>query len=80
VEFAGKAAHSSQPELGVNAVTQLGRLLAGVQERASAVRARGGDLMVTVVGGGVSPFVIPDRAQCVVERRTTPEIGPSSSK
>ena len=73
VEFAGKAAHSSQPELGVNAVTQLGRLLAGVQERASAVRARGGDLMVTVVGGGVSPFVIPDRAQCVVERRTTPE-------
>lgn len=73
VEFAGKAAHSSQPELGVNAVTALGRLLAAVEERAPVLRARGGDLMVTVAQGGSSMFVVPDRAECVVERRTTPE-------
>lgn len=73
VEFAGKAAHSSQPELGVNAVTALGRLLAAVEDRAALIRARGGDLMVTMARGGSSTFVIPDRAECVVERRTTAE-------
>src|SRR5689334_10877348 len=52
VRFAGRAAHSSQAELGVNAVTHLGRLLHAVDERAPAVRAGGGDLMVTVARGG----------------------------
>jgi len=73
VSFPGLAAHSSQAELGVNAVTHLGRLLHTVDERAGQARASGGDLMVTVVHGGTSPFVVPDRAECVVELRTTPE-------
>ncbi|NYJ06717.1 M20 family metallopeptidase [Petropleomorpha daqingensis] len=73
VTFAGRAAHSSQAEQGVNAVTHLGRLLHAVDERAAAVRAAGGDLMVTVVRGGRSPFVVPDSAECLVEVRTTPE-------
>ena len=73
VRFTGRAAHSSQPEQGVNAVTHLGRLLRAVDERADAVRAAGGDLMVTVVRGGDSPFVVPDRAECLVELRTTPD-------
>ncbi|GAA0914215.1 acetylornithine deacetylase [Virgisporangium aurantiacum] len=73
VSFPGRAAHSSQAELGVNAVTHLGRLLHVVDERASAVRTRGGDLMVTVVRGGSSAFVVPDHAECLVEMRTTPE-------
>lgn len=64
VGFPGRAAHSSQPELGVNAVTHLGRFLARVDEAA--------DLMCTVVRGGSSAFVIPDHARCVVERRTPP--------
>jgi acetylornithine deacetylase len=71
VRFAGRAAHSSQAELGVNAVRHLGRLLHAVDERAPAVRAGGGDLMVTVVSGGESPYVVPDRAECLVEVRTT---------
>lgn len=72
VTFAGVAAHSSQPELGRNAVSALGRLLAAVERRAVDVRRGGGDLMVTSVRGGGSPFVVPDQAECVVERRTTP--------
>jgi acetylornithine deacetylase len=72
VTFAGRAAHSSQAELGVNAVTHLGRLMHAVDERAAAVRVAGGDLMVTVARGGESPFVVPDRAECLVELRTTP--------
>jgi acetylornithine deacetylase len=71
VDFAGRAAHSSQAELGVNAVTHLGRLLHAVDARAADLRARGGDLMVTLVHGGESAFVVPDRAECLVEMRTT---------
>ena len=72
VRFAGRAAHSSQAELGVNAVTHLGRLLHAVAEAAPAIRAQGGDLMVTTVRGGESAFVIPDHAECLVELRTPP--------
>lgn len=71
VRFAGRAAHSSQAELGVNAITHLGRLLHAVEGHAPAVRARGGDLMVTVAHGGSSAFVVPDAAECLVELRTT---------
>lgn len=73
VRFPGRAAHSSQAELGINAVTHLGRLLHAVDERAPEVRARGGDLMVTVARGGSSPFVVPDEAECLVELRLTPD-------
>ncbi len=71
VAFTGRAAHSSQAELGVNAVTHLGRLLHAVDGRAEAVRASGGDLMVTVARGGESAFVVPDHAECLVEMRTS---------
>ncbi|MDG6103916.1 M20/M25/M40 family metallo-hydrolase [Dactylosporangium aurantiacum] len=70
VTFTGRAAHSSQADLGVNAVTHLGRLLHAVDGAAAAVRAAGGDLMVTVAHGGRSPFVVPDHAECLVELRT----------
>lgn len=70
VSFPGRAAHSSQPEEGVDAVLRLGRFLAAVDAHARTVREKGGELLVTVVRGGSSPFVIADHASCVVERRT----------
>ncbi|KGN30212.1 acetylornithine deacetylase [Knoellia sinensis KCTC 19936] len=73
VTFRGRAAHSSQAELGINAITHLGQFLYAVDRHAPNVRARGGDLMVTVASGGSSPFVVPDEAECLVEMRTTPE-------
>ena len=72
--FTGRASHSSQPELGINAVTQLGRFMAAVELKAQEIRATGGDLMITVVRGGDSPFVIPDEAECMVELRTVPGV------
>jgi acetylornithine deacetylase len=66
VRFAGRAAHSSQPELGVNAVTHLGRLLHAVDAHP--------DLMATVARGGTSAFVVPDSAECVVEQRVPPGV------
>ena len=73
VTFTGRAAHSSQPELGVNAVTHLGRLLHAVDARVVEARARGGDLMVTLARGGESAFVVPEHAECLVELRTSPD-------
>lgn len=72
VRFSGHASHSSQPELGINAVRQMGQLMAAVEHKAEELRATGGDLMVTVAHGGQSPFVIPDEAECIVELRTIP--------
>jgi acetylornithine deacetylase len=73
VRLTGRAAHSSQAELGVNAVTHLGRLLHAIDGRAGDVRAAGGDLMVTFARGGESAFVVPGHAECLVELRTAPE-------
>ena len=72
VVFTGRAAHSSQAELGVNAVTHLGRFL-------HAVDTRGEGLMATLANGGESAFVVPDRAECLVELRTTPEQSPAAA-
>ncbi len=75
----GRAAHSSQPEEGVNAVTHLGRLLHAVElADAELARRRGhprvgrGSLLATVASGGSSPFVLAAEAVAVVERRTVP--------
>ncbi|MGG5260811.1 M20/M25/M40 family metallo-hydrolase [Phycicoccus avicenniae] len=72
VGLRGRAAHSSQPAEGVNAVAHLGRLLAAVEQRGRELAAGGGSLMVTVASGGESPFVLAQRARAVVERRTVP--------
>ncbi len=72
VVLEGRAAHSSQPELGVNAVTHLGRLLAAVEARHHDLPDPRGSLMVTVATGGDSPFVLARSARAVVERRTVP--------
>jgi acetylornithine deacetylase/succinyl-diaminopimelate desuccinylase-like protein len=79
VELRGRAAHSSRPQDGVNAVTHLGRLLAAVEARDAELAARpphpevgSGSLQATVASGGTAPFVIPDRARATIERRTVP--------
>jgi acetylornithine deacetylase len=72
VTFTGRAAHSSQPDEGVNAVAHLGRLLTAVEVRDAALAGHGASLMVTVASGGDSPFVLARSARALVERRTVP--------
>ncbi len=72
VTFTGRAAHSSQPDQGVNAVAHLGRLLHAVEQRHATLAGRGASLMVTVASGGDSPFVLARSARALVERRTVP--------
>ena len=72
VEFGGRAAHTSQAGEGVDAVAHLGRFLGAVAEERERIRARGGELLVSVVRGGGAPFTVADQASATVERRTTP--------
>jgi acetylornithine deacetylase len=79
VELFGRAAHSSRPHEGVNAVTLLGRLLGGVAERDDLLAAQEphpyaghGSLLATVARGGTAPFTLAARASALVERRTIP--------
>lgn len=72
VEFAGRAAHTSQAEEGVDAVAHLGRFLGAVAEAREPVQARGGELLVSVLRGGSAPFTVADQASATVERRTVP--------
>jgi len=79
VELRGRAAHSSRPHDGVNAVTLLGRLLAGVEEHDAELGTRDphphaghGSLLATVVSGGSAPFTLAAHASAIVERRTLP--------
>ncbi|HET8970843.1 MAG TPA: M20/M25/M40 family metallo-hydrolase, partial [Candidatus Nanopelagicales bacterium] len=79
VELRGRAAHSSQPDLGTNALTHLGRLLAAVEQvdrglaaRAPHPQAGHGSLLATLASGGDSNFLVPARASVTLERRTLP--------
>jgi len=72
VTLTGRAAHSSQPDQGVNAVKHLGRLLVAVEQRDAELGQGGASLMATVASGGDSPFVLARSARALVERRTVP--------
>jgi acetylornithine deacetylase len=79
VEIRGRAAHSSRPDDGINAVTRLGRLLTAVEARDHELQstdphphAGHGSLMATVVRGGSAPFTLAARATAIIERRTIP--------
>ena len=62
VELRGRAAHSSRPHEGDNAIDHLGRLLHAVEL----------PLMATLVRGGTALYTIPDRAHVTIEHRTQP--------
>ncbi len=85
VRATGRAAHSSQPEEGVDVMPALGELLVAVSRHGSALRASathpllpGGSLMATVARAGEAPFKVAARAEITIERRTLPGESPSA--
>lgn len=79
VALEGRAAHSSQPELGADVVVPLTRMLTGVAAQQELLRSRdphpllgSGSLMATVVRAGSAPFTVAADAEVIVERRTLP--------
>jgi len=76
----GRAAHSSVPETGVNAITHMGRVLRALEGYAegllegSEVHPLLGRPRVNpgVISGGVQVNVVPDECRLEVDRRTLP--------
>lgn len=71
----GKAAHGSQPNLGVNAIASMARLLLRLPEvlpdREHPLVGRP-SVNAAVITGGSAPNVVPDRCELVIDRRIVP--------
>jgi acetylornithine deacetylase len=79
VETIGKAAHGSRPDLGVDAIVKMGRVLTALENLDLALRANpthpllgSGSLHASLIQGGQELSSYPERCLLSVERRTLP--------
>jgi acetylornithine deacetylase len=83
VETEGRAAHGSRPDLGVDAIAKMGRVLAGLEELDRELRSGprhpllgSGSLHASLIEGGQELSSYPQRCLLSVERRTVPGESP----
>ncbi len=79
VETLGVAAHGSRPDLGVDAIVRMGRVLVALDRLDQDLHAHpthprlgSGSLHASLIVGGREPSTYPDRCTLSVERRTIP--------
>jgi acetylornithine deacetylase len=79
IETRGMAAHGSRPELGVDAIARMGRVLVELERLGSDLRDRpvhprlgGGSLHASLIEGGQELSSYPERCKLSIERRTIP--------
>ena len=83
----GRAAHSSQPELGENAIYKMARLVSALETCARDVVPGLGQhrlcgrpsLSVGTIHGGISVNTVPDRATIEIDRRVMPGEDPTAA-
>jgi acetylornithine deacetylase len=86
LEARGQACHSSNPDLGDNAIVPLARAVLALDELHTRLAVRthpqlgSGTLAVTIVGGGHASNVVPDRAFLIADRRTLPDETPEQMR
>lgn len=72
----GRAAHGAAPELGVNAIIHMLRLLDRVTGQPLPAPPHAllsaSTLSVNTINGGIRPNIVPDRCQAVLDIRTLP--------
>ena len=68
----GKAAHGSRPDLGVDAIAQMGKLLVEVDRLQEQLAAGAGSVHASLVNGGREMSSYPARCTLKLERRTVP--------
>jgi acetylornithine deacetylase len=85
VESHGRAAHGSRPDLGIDAIAKLGRVLTGLELLDRALQANptnglvgSGSLHASLIEGGKELSTYPDRCLLQLERRTIPGETPES--
>ena len=79
VEVHGRAAHGSRPHLGIDAIAKMGRVLVGVEELDTRLRANpthrhvgSGSVHASLIEGGQEFSSYPARCLLQAERRTIP--------
>lgn len=79
IETAGCAAHGSKPDLGVDAIAHMGRVLQDIEtlgDRLSAAQGHAllgsGSIHASLITGGQELSSYPDRCRLQIERRTIP--------
>jgi acetylornithine deacetylase len=79
VETRGVAAHGSRPDLGLDAIAKMGKILVGIEQLDRALRAApthpllsSGSIHASLIEGGIELSTYPDRCRLQVERRTIP--------
>ncbi|HEY7347179.1 MAG TPA: ArgE/DapE family deacylase [Ktedonobacterales bacterium] len=83
VEVTGRAAHGSLPNVGVDAIVKMGKILTGLEHLESALAAQPahpllghGSLHASLITGGQELSSYPEHCLLSVERRTLPEETP----
>jgi acetylornithine deacetylase len=79
IETRGRAAHGSMPELGIDAIAKMGRILVGIEELDRQLRAMpthahlgSGSVHASLIEGGQEYSSYPARCVVQAERRTIP--------
>lgn len=79
IETFGVAAHGSRPQLGVDAIAKMGKVLVALDAHDRAMRAESthellgsGSLHASLISGGEEISMIPAHCKLQVERRTLP--------
>ena len=79
LETRGKAAHGAHPDLGVNAVHDMARIVHLLETKHSSRLRRHahpllgcGTINIGVIAGGTQPNIVPDRCAIQIDRRTLP--------
>ena len=85
VETIGKAAHGSRPDLGVDAIAKMGKVLVEVEKLDQNLRANpthpllgSGSVHASLIKGGQELSSYPEKCLLSVERRTLPGETPES--
>jgi len=75
----GRAAHSSRPEEGVNAIYKMTRVVQAIETTyTERLRAKRHPLLghptasIDTIEGGITPWIIPERCRAMIDRRTIP--------
>jgi len=86
IETRGRAAHTSKPGTGVNAITKMVRVISAVQEQiplklATHVHPLVGmpTLTISMIEGGIDLCIVPDRCVIGIDRRLVPGETPSDA-
>jgi acetylornithine deacetylase len=86
IETRGKAAHTSQPHLGANAICAMATIIQGLRAHARELERRSHPLVgpptltVSLIKGGSDLCTVPERCEISVDGRLVPGESPAAAK